>query len=1022
MNTKSLHRGFGLLAFAIALITYLMTVQQTVPFWDCGEFTAAAAEQQVGHPPGAPLFLMVGKLFHLIPIGDPGWRVNLVSVVASAVTVFLLYLVSVQVIRHLRKDPIESFGDAISVYGAAFVAATAYTFSDTFWFNAVESEVYASATLFIALIVWLIMRWSEEADNKGNERYLLLIAYLIGLSTGVQLFSILTLFSIVLVVYFRRYKFTVGSFLLTGVIGVLVFGIIYPGVVKILPAMIGGNFLRTEAREYVFNDDVLIKMISLAIIAGAGFGVWYGLKNKKPVLNLACTAFLLVILGYSSYTHILLRSNANPPMNENTPKTLSALTSYLSREQYGDAPGWPRRYQTGDPYEKHHLRYGKWDRPPYKVVTRDGGAQFQVPDYSKMKVNMSGEMKFLWAYQLQHMYFRYFGWNFIGREGDVQDAHTAFLTDKKDKDYLAYNYLSGYADNFPIRFFALPFIFGLIGLYFHFKKDPKMAFVYVILFLMTGALAAYAQNQQSPQPRERDYFYVGSFFVWCMWIGMGVYGIIEMLRKEKAVTTGIAGGIVAASIILVPLNMANGGWKIHSRAGNFIPFDYSYNVLQSLDKDAIVFTYGDNDTFPLWYMQDVAGVRRDVRVVNLSLGQTGWYIDQLKNREPWGAKKLPLSFTDESLQVDESDPKALSPEYGEAQEVTIPVRPEIMKKYTDNPAYIQSGIMKFLFVGSGEAQQNGSGKSVYFMGNQHKLVKDIVQQTRFERPVYFSAGGNENYCGLDDYLRWEGLALRVCPAPQRQMGSQTDVFDDKIMDACLINALPDDEVHTEPHYGFKFRNLNNMDVYYDEVHRRFMDSYRMIYLRYAIHFLSDTKDNQKCISVLDAMDKNISATQFPMSYALEFQIADMYKRAGNNEKAKKYALMVVKSTQHLIDNPSLMEVERYSERLSPYDASARSYVIAGDLASAKQKMRQNPANSGDEIKIQAQIDQMEIGALEDQGKYAEAAELTDKIIQKYQTSGNQDYMSLMPMLQAKSSEMKAKANPNAALDTTKKPN
>ncbi len=351
MNTKSLHRAFGFLAFAIALVTYLMTVQQTVPFWDCGEFTAAAAEQQVGHPPGAPLFIMVGKLFHLLPFGDPGWRVNLVSVFASAVTILLLYLVTVQVIRNLRKDKIETFGDALSVYGSAFIAAAACTFSDTFWFNAVESEVYAASTLFVALIVWLMMRWHEEADNKGHERYLLLIAYLIGLSTGVHLFSILALFSIVLVVYFRRYEFSVKSFLLTGFIGVLIFGIVYPGVVKIMPAMLGGNLFRTEAREYVFNNEVFIQIIALAILIGSVVGVWYGRKIGAPVLKLACSAFLLVIIGYSSYTHILLRSNANPPMNENKPDTFASLTSYLSREQYGDAPGWPRRYQTGNPYE-----------------------------------------------------------------------------------------------------------------------------------------------------------------------------------------------------------------------------------------------------------------------------------------------------------------------------------------------------------------------------------------------------------------------------------------------------------------------------------------------------------------------------------------------------------------------------------------------------------------------------------------------------------------------------------------------
>ncbi|MFN8359674.1 MAG: DUF2723 domain-containing protein [Candidatus Kapaibacterium sp.] len=1022
MNTKSLHRAFGFLAFAIALVTYMMTVQQTVPFWDCGEFTAAAAEQQVGHPPGAPLFLMVGKLFHLLPFGDPGWRVNLVSVFASAITILLLYLVTVQVIRNLRKDGIETFGDALSVYGSAFVGAAAYTFSDTFWFNAVESEVYASSTLFVALIVWLMMRWHEEADNRGHERYLLLIAYLVGLSTGVHLFSILTLFSIVLVVYFRRYEFSVKSFLLTGVIGVLIFGVIYPGVVKVMPAMLGGDFLRTEAREYVINDSPLIQLLALAILLGSGVGVWYGRKIGAPVLRLACSAFLLVIIGYSSYTHILLRSNANPPMNENNPKTFSDLTAYLSREQYGDAPGWPRRYQTGNPYEQHHARYGKWNRPPYKRVTRSDGAQFQVPDYSAMKVNMSGEMSFLWKYQIEHMYLRYFGWNFIGREGDIQDSHTAFLTSKKDKDYLAYNYLSGYKDQFPIRFFALPFIFGLIGLWFHFKKDPKMAFVYMTLFLMMGVLAAYAQNQQSPQPRERDYFYVGSFFVWCLWIGMGVYGIIDLIRKEQAVSTGIAGGIVALSLVLVPINMANGGWKIHNRAGNFIPFDYSYNVLQSLEKDAIVFTYGDNDTFPLWYMQDVAGIRRDVRVVNLSLGQTGWYIDQLKNREPWGAKKLPLSFSDESLRADESDPKALSPEYGEGQQVTIPVRPEIMKKYTTNPMYLNSNTMSFLFVGSGEGQRDGSGKTVYFIGNQHKLVRDIVQQTKFERPVYFSAGGNENYCGLDDYLRWEGLALRVCPAPQRALGTQTDVFDEKIMDQCLLNALPDDQVYNDAHYGFKFRNLNNMNVYYDEVHRRFMDSYRMVYLRYAIHYLTEGNNKKKTIDVLDAMNNYISPTQFPMSYALEYQIADMYKRAGANDQAKKYAQMVVSSTDELIANPSLQDVERYTRSLNIYEAAARAYQIMGNMSAAKDKMMKNPANNNDEVRVTAQIDQMEVSSLEEQGKYTEAADLADKIIQRYQASGNKDYMGLVPMMQSKSTELRQKANPAAALDTSKKTN
>jgi len=335
MNILVLRRAFGFLSFIVATVTYLLTVQESVPFWDCGEFTAAAAEQQVPHPPGAPLFLIVGKLFHLLPFGDPGWRVNLLSAFASAVTVGLLYLVIVQVIENFRGKKYESFGDAIAVFGSAFVGATALTFSDTFWFNAVESEVYASSTLLVAIIVWLMMRWNEEADNPGHEKYLLLIAYIIGLSTGVHLFSILAIFSLALVVYFRKYDFKLTSFFVMGAITVVSFGLIYPGIVKVFPSMLGGNLFKTEARDYVIMDSLFPRILAIGTIIGAAFGTYHASKNNKPILNLACSSFLLIILGYSTYTQILLRSNANPPMNENTPNDLIKLSAYLGREQYG---------------------------------------------------------------------------------------------------------------------------------------------------------------------------------------------------------------------------------------------------------------------------------------------------------------------------------------------------------------------------------------------------------------------------------------------------------------------------------------------------------------------------------------------------------------------------------------------------------------------------------------------------------------------------------------------------------------
>ena len=706
MNTKTLNRAFGLLSFVVAMAVYLLTAQKSVPFWDCGEFSAATTWQQVPHPPGAPLFLMMGKVFQvLIPFGDPGWRINVVSAFASALTIMFLYYITVMAIRNFRLGKGESFNDSLAIFGSALVGALAYTFSDTFWFNAVESEVYASSSMFTAIVVYLMMKWNEQADNPGHEKYLLLIAYFMGLSTGVHLLALLAMFSIVYVVYFRKYKFTVKSFIWTTVLSVLIFVVIYPGIVMYLPSLLAGHFLKSEIGEYALEGSYLTIITLLAIVAVI-WAFYYAHKRHKPVLKLATLAFLLMVFGYTTYAHILLRANANPPMNENEPKNFSGLTSYLGREQYGDQKMWPRRtdFQDQQKIDIYNLKddngeyvYGEWIPPTTKEVQDKKGNSYGVPTFED--VNLSGEFSYMMKYQIYHMYIRYFLWNFVGRASDVQDAPPA-LFDKTEAQNM--NYKSGYESIYPIRFFALPLIFGLFGMLFHFWKDPKMAFAQMVMFLMMGILADLEQNQQRPQPRERDYFYAGSFYVFALWIGIGVYGIVDWVSKSKF-TTAKTTGIVALSLILVPVNMAVGGWKMHDRTGNYLPFDYSYNILQSTEKDAILFTNGDNDTFPVWYLQDVMGIRRDVRIVNLSLGNTLWYVDQLKNREPWGAAKIPLSFSDDILKVPEDDPSALKYEYGPAQNITIPVRPEILRKYTNNEDYIKAGTFEFSFVGKPQA-------------------------------------------------------------------------------------------------------------------------------------------------------------------------------------------------------------------------------------------------------------------------------------------------------------------------------
>jgi hypothetical protein len=420
-SNKTLHYAFASIATIVALATYLMTVQPTVPFWDCGEFTAASVQQQVPHPPGAPLFLMLGKVFHLLPFGDPGWRVNLLSVLASAATVLLLYLITVRVIRNFFTEDLNEIGNALLVYGGGFVAALTYAFTDTFWFNAVESEVYAASSLFVAIIVHLMMIWNERADEPGHEKYLLLIVYLIGLSIGVHLLSILTLFSIVLLVYLRKYEYSTKTLLLTMGIGLGLFVLIYNVIIMKLPALFAGNLpFKNDAREFLVEDNNLFVLIGIGLIIGAGVALYIGNKQRRGILSLAASSFLLLILGYSTYAHILIRANSNPPMNENKPENFSKLVSYLGREQYGEAPTWPRRYQQDQRFVNNYLKYGKWTEPPVQRVERKDGAVFGKPDFGKWKTDgksrfNGAEFAYMWDYQINQMYIRYFLWNFLGR-------------------------------------------------------------------------------------------------------------------------------------------------------------------------------------------------------------------------------------------------------------------------------------------------------------------------------------------------------------------------------------------------------------------------------------------------------------------------------------------------------------------------------------------------------------------------------------------------------------------------------
>jgi hypothetical protein len=572
-----------------------------------------------------------------------------------------------------------------------------------------------------------------------------------------------------------------------------------------------------------------------------------------------------------------------------------------------------------------------------------------MPDYGNWKTDgksryNGAEFAYMWDYQIDHMYIRYFLWNFMGRVSDVQDAPAySPFTDAKTVE--VFNHKNGFSDHFPINYWAIPLILGLIGLVLHFSRDKKMATVYLILFLMTGVLAAIQQNQQNPQPRERDYFYVASFMVYAIWVGLGAFAILERLKNNIA---AVGAGLVAL-LVASPLNLATQNWFTHSRAGNYLAFDYAYNILQSLEQDAIVFTNGDNDTFPVWYLQDVAGVRQDVRVVNLSLGQTLWYIEQLKNRAPHGAKKIPLSFTDKQLLVSEEDPNALTYEFGPGSMIEIPVDRATLAKYTRDSSVIASGMFKWYFTG-GSGRQGADGAAEYFIGVQHKLVRDILVQTKFQRPVYFCTSiGDPSYAdefvGLGpsqsnpsapNYLRLEGMAYRVCPAPQ-----PANNVDDAFMYDMLMKPLAFEEQYMSQHFGLKFRNLNNKNVYYDDVHRGYIMNYRNVFYKYVRYLLTTKNDPARAGKVLKQMNDLISLDLFPLSADFELEIGRLFELCGMSAEAEQMGTRALASAQEIIKSKEIRERERINDDGAQAELLlAESASLAGNYAIAKATYQQ----------------------------------------------------------------------------------
>lgn len=875
-NFKRWNILLGWATFLIALITYSLTLEPTVSWWDCGEFIASSYKLLVGHPPGAPLFLMMGRFFTLFA-SDPenvAITVNFMSGLASAFTILFLFWTITHLARKLVPQGEMSLENMILVLGAGLVGSLAYTFSDTFWFSAVEGEVYATSSLFTAVVFWAILKWENIADEKYADRWLILIAYLMGLSIGIHLLNLLAIPAIVLVYYFRRYKITSSGVIKAVLVSILLLGIIMYGIIQgLLILATKFELLFVNSAGLGFNSGVII--YSLIIIIGLPLGIWYTWKKKNVLWNSILSGLTVILIGYSSYGLIVIRSLANPPMDMNNPENVFSLLSYLNREQYGERPLFTGHYFTDDikrdeqgyavikekkpvyvkdtvaekyeiAYRKPELVYDESAKLLPRMYSRDPSHVEAYREWGGVKegekVHFGNNFRFFVSYQLGHMYFRYFMWNFSGRQNDNQShgslvdgnwiSGIKFIDEFRlgDQDSLPDKYKDLNSRN---RYYLLPFILGMLGLLFQFSKDVRNFWVVMLLFFFTGIAVVIYLNQTPMQPRERDYAYAGSFYAFSIWIGLGVFGVFDALRKyrKQNVTAAI---IVLVSLLFVPVLMAKENWDDHDRSGRYTARDIAKDYLNTCEENAIIFTNGDNDTYPLWYVQEVEGFRTDVRVVNLMLINSEWNINQIRTKI---YKSDPIPMTLSMDHYDESSPSSFyileDPSKRKIRLETIMQGIEsnnnlFIQKTPRGDVFTVIPTNRFILpvdsakiLANGTVQEKNAAKIVSPLewtiprgqmtrGNLVQL--DILASFDWERPVYFVAGGNEGALNLEEFFQMEGLAYRLVPisTPGRDFFSYGRI-DPEILHENLMNKFTWGRMNAED-FDMDFYNRRTFSV------------------------------------------------------------------------------------------------------------------------------------------------------------------------------------------------------------------
>ncbi len=998
---KSLNNIFGWVAFAIAATTYLLTMEPTASFWDCPEFISSAFKLDVGHPPGAPFFMLMGHFFSLFAkdVSHVAIMVNTLTAFCSAFTILFLFWTITHFARKIiiKTEDDYNTGNIIAIIGSGLVGALAYTFSDTFWFSAVEAEVYGFSSLFTALVFWLILKWEDNAENPGSDRWLILIAYMMGLSIGVHILNLLTIPALVLVYYFKKHTPTLKGALIALVSGIVILAAVLYGVIPGFIEVAGWfELLFVNKLGFGFNTGLYVyilltigflvwgiyesyinrnywRMVIAFVIAITLVGVpffgshivlgviiiaamaifFYYRKNNVNArwLNTVLLMITVLSIGYSSYAIIVIRSSSNPTMDQNNPDNVFSLKYYLNRDQYGDTPllygstynapvklkvdgnmcipeqkigaptytpkpktsaadkdeyiitGYktdyvmderfdmlfPRMYSTTP---QHIEAYKIWGKIEGEKVDYDYCGQQK----SEIKPTFLENMRFFFDYQINFMYFRYFMWNFSGRQNDIQGYGEIDRGNWITGIGFIDNILVGDQAKLPSElknnkghntYFLLPLLLGIFGMIFMIyagKNGNESFWLTFLLFILTGLAIVVYLNQTPYQPRERDYAYAGSFYAFCIWIGFGVLGILKAINNYfPKISRTAAASLITLVCLGIPAIMAQQNWDDHDRSNRYVCRDFGQNYLASCKPNAIIFTNGDNDTFPLWYNQEVEGKGTDIRVCNLSYLQTDWYIGQMQ-RGAYESSPLPISWApkdyvagkNEVLWVEDilqkpldmktafdfilstdSSTKMKGESFIPAKQLFLPV---------DAQEVIKSGTLPVSRASEIVPQINVDLKRR--LTKSELMILELLKENKWKRPIYFAVTvGDDYYLGLNDHFELTGLAYQILPVGVKGAGPGVNV----------------DEMYTNMMTKFKYGNIADPKLYLDENTSRMCHTHRMMFAQLisALMLKNDTVRAQKA---LDYCNKVIPGTTVRHDY-ISTQLADFYLKLHQQAKA-----------------------------------------------------------------------------------------------------------------------------------------